>query len=373
VNGQVINRRTLDNQGLITVNSGGSIRNESTFNNTSPQRGPAEEFLGLIVLDGGTIINLLRFTPGRLQNNGGLITNSATITGNSTVQGNLNNAGTIAPGNSPGVYSVTGDYTATSTAVHNFEVAGTTSNLFDRLVVSGSAYLSGALNVTLTNGFTPPAASIDLPIITGTISGTFSSVNIPSTYALVYTATSIVLRPLSTLPVSFVNLEARKETGQVTLTWKVQNESNVARYEVEKSSTGNAFTKVGTVAATSGTQYSYADNQRDATSFYRVKSIDLDGQFKYSSVLKHASTGSTITLKAVPTVVHNVVTIQHASAQPQSWVRVTSIDGKQVKTVQLAIGVQQTILNLSDLQAGTYLLSVGQNTRKGESIRIIKQ
>jgi len=56
--------------------------------------------------------------------------------------------GTLAPGNSPGTISVTGNFTLGAAAVSNFDINGTTAGLFDRLNVTGALTFGGTLNLT---------------------------------------------------------------------------------------------------------------------------------------------------------------------------------------------------------------------------------
>ncbi len=67
----------------------------------------------------------------------------AWLGGSGAVVGSVANAGTLAPGNSPGTFTIVGDY-AQSGALE-VEVASTT--VYDRLVVTGNATLAGTLAV----------------------------------------------------------------------------------------------------------------------------------------------------------------------------------------------------------------------------------
>jgi hypothetical protein len=66
------------------------------------------------------------------------------------------NAGTMAPGSSPGLLMVIGPYAQTSTGILEIEVGGyAVGTQYDRLAVSGAATLSGLVDVILLPGFTP--------------------------------------------------------------------------------------------------------------------------------------------------------------------------------------------------------------------------
>ena len=85
------------------------------------------------------------------------VSTTGTLAGVGTVGGNLTNSGIVAPGNSPGIIVVNGNYVQNSSASLNIEIQGTSPVTpdFDQLIVSGTVTLAGALNVSLIGGFVP--------------------------------------------------------------------------------------------------------------------------------------------------------------------------------------------------------------------------
>lgn len=96
------------------------------------------------------------------------------------VNGSIANAGTLAPGNSPGTLSITGDYTQDASATLAMELGGTTMGSgYDHLAITGLATLSGTIQVELYNGYQPQmGATFDL-LDWGSIDGTFAQVTLP--------------------------------------------------------------------------------------------------------------------------------------------------------------------------------------------------
>ena len=93
-------------------------------------------------------------TAGSTILNGGDISSSSTINLNGGVLGGdgtvtasvANNFGSVAPGVSPGILTITGTYTQASTASLDIEIGGTTvGTQYDRLAVGGTATLDGTL------------------------------------------------------------------------------------------------------------------------------------------------------------------------------------------------------------------------------------
>ena len=103
-------------------------------------------------LDAGSTVNntLVRAGAG-IRLNGSLTGNVAieqdgVFEGNGTITGNVTNAGIVAPGNSIGTLSVTGNYTQTATGQFLVELGPSSA---DKLAVSGTATLDGILSTGL--------------------------------------------------------------------------------------------------------------------------------------------------------------------------------------------------------------------------------
>jgi dipeptidyl aminopeptidase/acylaminoacyl peptidase len=165
---------TLANQGTVTLDGG------LTVNRASAQHLNA----GLITvaagqtltITGGTFTNAagnpnLQIPPGIIGGEGTLDVSGTTFV----------NDGTVAPGFSPGLLSLTGAYPGSPTSLLDIELGGTAAGTeYDRLAVSGAAALDGALNVTLVNGFTPGLGDQFTILTYGSMSGAFRSVLLPT-------------------------------------------------------------------------------------------------------------------------------------------------------------------------------------------------
>ncbi len=61
---------------------------------------------------------------------------------------------------------------------------------------------------------------------------------------------SVIFRPLAILPVTISSLKATLKEADILVEWKVENELNISKYEVEKSADGINFSKAAIVPAT---------------------------------------------------------------------------------------------------------------------------
>lgn len=123
----------------------------------------------------------------------------AALNGSGTLVGDLNNAGSVAPGDSPGKITVTGDYTQTAAGSLEIEIGGTTSETgYDILTVENSATLAGTLEVTLWDGFIPAVGDQFFILNSSSLSGEFGTLLLPDLPAgkgweIAYSETAITL------------------------------------------------------------------------------------------------------------------------------------------------------------------------------------
>ncbi len=142
---------------------------------------------------------------GRLDGQGTVVVRkgaqSATLTvpqsgllgGGLTVLGNVVNAGTVAPGASPGIVTIVGDYTQLAGSTLEIEFGGLTPGIdHDLVIVTGAAHLGGTLAVPLYNDYQPDfrsgVASDYITVLNAAdgITGQFSDTTTPnSTYDVI--------------------------------------------------------------------------------------------------------------------------------------------------------------------------------------------
>ena len=124
--------------------------------------GASLEFANAVNLNGNTLSKTGGGTliiSNTVNTGGGTITGlDGMIAGGGIIAGDLNNnSATVAPGSSPGILSIAGDYTQGSSGTLLIEIAGTALEpdpQYDVLAVSGTAPLDGFLEIDLLN-FTP--------------------------------------------------------------------------------------------------------------------------------------------------------------------------------------------------------------------------
>lgn len=175
------------------------------------------------------------------------------------------------------------------------------------------------------------------------------------------------------IPVELTSFNASVTGSEVSLTWITATETNNKGFEIERSLDNISFEKIGFVSG-AGTiseqrSYSFADN--DITTgdlYYRLKQIDFDGTFKYST-----SINITVELpeeyqlsQNYPNPFNPSTTIEYRIPEAGFVsLKIYDVLGNEVKTLismNQEIGHYTVTADLKDLSSGTYIYELKVNS-----------
>ncbi|MFI5129041.1 MAG: T9SS type A sorting domain-containing protein [Chitinophagales bacterium] len=177
------------------------------------------------------------------------------------------------------------------------------------------------------------------------------------------------------LPVDFIGLVAqRNNSNGVDLRWDVSDEVNVREYQVERSASGTNFTTVGTAVAKGKSIYSFSNVDVPSTTlFYRIKSMDYDGKYKYSGIVKISGNNSfSNQLQLYPVPATNEVTAQHRRVMSNSRIMITGSAGQIIRTIIPVPGASHTPIDIAGLPAGVYFVRMDDGKGDIQSAKLIK-
>lgn len=117
------------------------------------------------------------------------------------------------------------------------------------------------------------------------------------------------------LPVRLMDIKARWNGAAIEVAWNVASESGMVKYEIEKSTTGRNFVKIGEVSALNRTAvaaYSFPDHNPVAGSnFYRLRLIDANAAATYSLTTRVDMDGRNTQIRIFPNPVRSQrITVQ---------------------------------------------------------------
>jgi hypothetical protein len=181
------------------------------------------------------------------------------------------------------------------------------------------------------------------------------------------------------LPLSWLSFTAeRSGKFDVILNWSTANETNNDHFEIERSTDGVNFAKLGSVAAqknvTAVQSYSYTDVYiPSGTIYYRIKQVDKDGKFGYSklALIKGNAVSMSWTVQPNPATDHATVTFN--SDAPDATIYLTDVTGRIVyrKILPVVTAGNELSVPVGDLSKGVYLLRIttGNETRTEKIIK----
>ncbi|CAN5838172.1 T9SS type A sorting domain-containing protein [soil metagenome] len=373
-----------------TINRDFTIANGNTLNLTVTG---SSRFLGGTLTNDGTT----NITGGSIINSGGNFINNAifnktvveTITSNISVPfvnnatgiikgtGELNftssftDDGIIAPGNSPGLLTVNGTqpFSANSTlAIEILNTSGVGTG-HDQVERSGNLTLNGTLTVTELAAI-PLSSYTIINLLSGTISGSFTTVNLPPGYTMSVNSTTVILNKVTIIPLNFISFNAVKKDNTVLLNWVTDHEANTAVFEIQRSNDGTIFESIGSIASNNNSGinvYRFADRlPLTGINYYRLKQVDITGRYVYSVTIK-INFLKLVSISLSPNPVKDILHI--AGAENFEDVKLVNIQGSILLKMK---GITGLSVKVNALPAGQYFIRfIG--SAGSETVSFIKQ
>ncbi len=182
---------------------------------------------------------------------------------------------------------------------------------------------------------------------------------------------AIVVFESTTMPITLISFTAKQADCQTRLQWKVADAINFSRFEVEKSTDGQSYTKAAAIPLTSAVDYAWTDKAGDApTSYYRLKMVDIDEEFTYSQIISVKNNCQVQMVKVYPTVTDNSVQVTLPQGYERATIQVYNISGQRMNPLITGTGSVRTV-QLQALPKTTYVLQV-INGAERKSFTIIK-
>jgi len=150
------------------------------------------------------------------------------------------------------------------------------------------------------------------------------------------------------------------------LVWATSSEVDAKSFSIEASTDKKNFSEIGSVDAKNvkGTNgYEFEAAAPTATTYYRLKMIDKNGSFTYSSIVA-LNVAAAKKLTAFPNPAVNSITLSHEQAIAGATIKILSVDGKTVSNTAVKIGAIQTSIDVSKLAKGSYVVSFENNEQK---------
>lgn len=190
----------------------------------------------------------------------------------------------------------------------------------------------------------------------------------------------------SPLPVELISFVGWNEGTVNQLEWVTASEINNEMFVVERSVDGVNFVEIGSVPGNGTTDESHTYNLTDYTpivgiNYYRLRQIDFDGTFEYSSTIAIEVEGTTVQSTIVqlhPNPTSHYLNVQLQSAVATDWdMVVRDVTGRLVheETINANAGLNAPFaLDVFKYPNGVYIITmVDQTTGERLEAKFVKQ
>lgn len=226
-----------------------------------------------------------------------------------------------------------------------------------REVRSGESY--GIMN-SLTQHFgLGNEAVIDSIVIRWPVGGVERLTNVSANQTIKLTEGDVA----NALPLNWQSFRAAVEGDKrVRLDWSTSHEVGSSHFLVERTTDFANWTTIGQHEAVGSSQntgyYFYDKTPVSGTSYYRIRQVDLDGAFTFSSTESVYFDSDAFVV--FPNPASNWLNVRH----PEGTDMVYSIETLAGTQVQGGVNSHDGRISLSGLKAGVYLLRAGELTRR---------
>lgn len=178
------------------------------------------------------------------------------------------------------------------------------------------------------------------------------------------------------VPIKLLNFTGKIVSSTAVLNWETTNEINSSHFIIERSTDGLNFQNVGTVAASGNTsqniRYGFTDkNIPSGRLYYRLKKVDRDGKFEYSSTITLMNAQNGFQFNVLPNPATDLIAVQYIGLLEQDTdVKLYNIEGRLMQQTQINKGQTIAYFNIETLYAGTYVVKI-QNSAVNESHKVI--
>jgi hypothetical protein len=181
------------------------------------------------------------------------------------------------------------------------------------------------------------------------------------------------------LPVELTSFTAKKKESHIILQWTTSTEINNDRFEIERSFDGESFTQIGSITGNGNTNqvisYQFTDRlPLMGISFYRLKQVDYDGAFEYSSTITvqiEDEFGLNVIIAPNPTTRNNIQIGVQASGNQPIHISLIDLSGKVLYARFYEVDQISGFIKVHPMEvikSGLYILKVSQ----GDSKKILR-
>ncbi len=178
------------------------------------------------------------------------------------------------------------------------------------------------------------------------------------------------------LPIELLAFTAQKSKSNILLSWSTVTELNNDYFLVEKSIDALEFEELakinGAIDSRSKNNYKFTDfNPVNGINYYRLKQVDLDGNYSYSNVEKvEFEIENAVVIS--PNPFNNFIIVNSSLKYDNNTIQVVNLNGKTVYNSTIPAGNSTTKFYLPDLNSGIYFVKINNNNNFKKVFKLVK-
>lgn len=177
------------------------------------------------------------------------------------------------------------------------------------------------------------------------------------------------------LPVVYTSFFATRNNSNIQLTWSTAQEFNNSNFEVQRSFDGRNWTTIAVVLgagnSTTVQRYSFTDkNMTAAIAYYRIRQVDIDGQYEYSTV-KTIRADETTPASRIYKNGNAVIIEFNREIKDPVTVRVINMNGQVISQQVYQQAAYRLTLNLNNNVAGMLVVQLNDNAGWNEVKKLV--
>lgn len=165
-----------------------------------------------------------------------------------------------------------------------------------------------------------------------------------------------------TIPVSLLSFSAVLRNSEVSINWQTSSEHNNHYFNVERSNDGINYILIGRVLGNGTTSlphsYSFPDrNPVTGINYYRLKQVDLDGQYTYSNIVP-VQLNKTEFVSAYYNYLNKSIQLIFNKEQDNVHIMLYGANGQLLSTANATNNIASYQLDLPLIASGVYMIRV---------------
>ena len=167
--------------------------------------------------------------------------------------------------------------------------------------------------------------------------------------------------------VKLISFIAKNEKNKIALYWTTASEKNADRFEIQKSINGSEFNYIGECKANGNSNkirnYSFYDSDLcNSKVYYKLKQIDFDGKFEYSTIqVVNEVKSSNFSIAPNPGHSDEIKLLQNDLTNEECKIQILDVKGNVVLVKYLELNYNSQIpLGMPSIP-GNYLIRISNS------------